>query len=77
MDGTTAIKAAVLDIATKDKAAVETATNSKAKPSAAVDNNAFDAIITVNTFVDKLRKKKTSWLALVDSGRPRWSPSLN
>ena len=77
MDGTTAIKAAVLDIATKDKAAVETATNSKAKPSAAVDNNAFDAIIELNTFVDNRRKTKAIWLALVDNGRPRWSPSLN
>lgn len=53
-----AIKAAVLDIATKDKAAFEKATDGKAKPWAEVDNKAFDAIIELNKFVDNLRRKK-------------------
>ena len=53
----TAIKTAVLSIATKDKAAFEKATDGKAKPWDAVDNKAFDPIIELNRFVDSLRRK--------------------
>lgn len=53
-----AITAAVLSIATKDKAAFEKATDGKAQPWAPADNKAFDAIIELNKFVDDLRKKK-------------------
>ena len=56
----TTIKSAVLDIASKDKAAFEKATDGKAKPWAPVDNKSFDAIIELNKFVDNLRKKKAS-----------------
>jgi phosphonate transport system substrate-binding protein len=52
-----AIKAAVLGVATKDKAAFEKATDGKAKPWEPIDNKAFDPIIELNRFVDNLRKK--------------------
>ena len=52
-----AIKTAVLGIATKDKAAFDKATDGKAKPWEPVDNKAYDAIIELNRFVDSLRKK--------------------
>jgi phosphonate transport system substrate-binding protein len=52
-----AIKTAVLDIATKDKAAFDKATDGKAKPWETVDNKAYDTIIELNKFVDALRKK--------------------
>ncbi len=54
----TAIRTAVLSIATKDPAAFKTATDGKAKPWEPVDNKAYDAIIELNKFVDQLRKKK-------------------
>ena len=49
---------AIINVATKDAAAFQKATDGKAKPWAPVDNKAFDPIIELNTFVDGLRKKK-------------------
>lgn len=55
-----AIRDAVLNIATKDKAAFDRATDGKARPWAAVDNKAFDVMIELNKFVDDLRRKRGS-----------------
>ncbi len=52
-----AIKTAVLDVAKKDPAAFEKATDGKSKPWESVENKAFDPIIELNKFVDALRKK--------------------
>lgn len=56
----TAIRTAVLDIATNDKAAFEKATDGKARPWEAVDNKAYDIMVELNKFVDDLRKKRGS-----------------
>ncbi|MFZ4807870.1 MAG: phosphonate ABC transporter substrate-binding protein [Hyphomicrobiaceae bacterium] len=52
-----AIKTAVLNVAKKDPAAFEKATDGKSKPWESVENKAFDPIIELNKFVDALRKK--------------------
>lgn len=54
-----AIQKAVLEIATKDKAAFDRITDGKARPWEAVDNKAYDTIIELNKFVDELRKKRS------------------
>jgi phosphonate transport system substrate-binding protein len=51
---------AILNIATRDKAAFEKATDGKAQPWAPVDNKAYDVMIELNKFVDQLRRKKAS-----------------
>ena len=53
-----AITDAILNIATRDAAAFEKATDGKAKPWAPVDNTAYDPIIQLNKFVDDLRRKR-------------------
>jgi phosphonate transport system substrate-binding protein len=53
----TAIKTAMLNVATKDPEAFKKATDGKAKPWEVVDNSAYDPIIKLITFVDGLRKK--------------------
>ncbi|TCR70402.1 phosphonate ABC transporter substrate-binding protein [Bosea sp. BK604] len=54
------IRDAVLNIATKDKAAFDKIYEGKQGPLVAVDNKAYDPIIELNKFVDELRKKKSS-----------------
>ena len=54
------IKDAVLNLATKDKAAFDKIYEGKQGPLVAVDNKAYDPIIELNKFVDDLRKKKSS-----------------
>lgn len=54
------IRDAVLNIATKDKAAFDKIYEGKQGPLVAVDNKAYDPIIELNKFVDDLRKKKSS-----------------
>ena len=54
------IKDAVLNLATKDKAAFDKIYEGKQGPLVAVDNKAYDPIIELNKFVDELRKKKSS-----------------
>jgi phosphonate transport system substrate-binding protein len=54
------IRDAVLNIATKDKAAFDKIYEGKQGPLVAVDNKAYDPIIELNKFVDELRKKKAS-----------------
>lgn len=54
------IRDAVLNIATKDKAAFDKIYEGKQGPLVAVDNKAYDPIIALNKFVDDLRKKKSS-----------------
>jgi phosphonate transport system substrate-binding protein len=54
-----AIQTAVLNVATKDKAAFDKITDGKARPWEAVESKAYDTIIELNKFVDELRKKKS------------------
>jgi phosphonate transport system substrate-binding protein len=54
------IRDAVLNLATKDKAAFDKIYEGKQGPLVAVDNKAYDPIIELNRFVDDLRKKKSS-----------------
>ncbi|WP_332681854.1 phosphonate ABC transporter substrate-binding protein [Bosea sp. (in: a-proteobacteria)] len=54
------IRDAVLNIASKDKAAFDKIYEGKQGPLVAVDNKAYDPIIELNKFVDELRKKKSS-----------------
>ena len=54
------IRDAVLNLATKDKAAFDKIYEGKQGPLVAVDNKAYDPIIELNKFVDELRKKKSS-----------------
>jgi phosphonate transport system substrate-binding protein len=54
------IRDAVLNLATKDKAAFDRIYEGKQGPLVAVDNKAYDPIIELNKFVDALRKKKSS-----------------
>lgn len=54
------IRDAVLNLATKDKAAFDKIYEGKQGPLVAVDNKAYDPIIDLNKFVDDLRKKKSS-----------------
>lgn len=54
------IKDAVLNLHTKDKAAFDKIYEGKQGPLQAVDNKAYDPIIELITFVDTLRKKKSS-----------------
>lgn len=54
------IRDAVLNLATKDKAAFDKIYEGKQGPLVAVDNKAYDPIIELITFVDSLRKKKSS-----------------
>jgi len=54
------IRDAVLNLATKDKAAFDKIYEGKQGPLVAVDNKAYDPIIELNKFVDDLRKKKSS-----------------
>lgn len=56
----TKIRAAVLNLATKDKAAFDKIYEGKQGPLVAVDNAAYDPIVDLNKFVDELRKKKSS-----------------
>lgn len=56
----TKIRNAVLNLATKDKAAFDKIYEGKQGPLVAVDNKAYDPIIELNKFVDALRKKKSS-----------------
>lgn len=56
----TKIRDAVLNLATKDKAAFEKITDGKAGPYVATDNAAYDPIVELNKFVDNLRRKKSS-----------------
>lgn len=55
-----AIATSVLSFAAKDPDGFKRVTDGKAKPYAATDNKAYDAIIELNKFVDDLRKKKAS-----------------
>ena len=54
------IRDAVLNLATKDKAAFDKIYEGKQGPLVAVDNKAYDPIVELNKFVDELRKKKSS-----------------
>lgn len=54
------IRDAVLNLASKDKAAFDKIYEGKQGPLVAVDNKAYDPIIELNKFVDALRKKKSS-----------------
>lgn len=54
------IRDAVLNLATKDKAAFDKIYEGKQGPLVAVDNKAYEPIIELNKFVDALRKKKSS-----------------
>ena len=54
------IRDAVLNLASKDKAAFDKIYEGKQGPLVAVDNKAYDPIIELNKFVDDLRKKKSS-----------------
>jgi phosphonate transport system substrate-binding protein len=54
------IRDAVLNLATKDKAAFDKIYEGKQGPLVAVDNKAYAPIIELNKFVDALRKKKSS-----------------
>lgn len=54
------IRDAVLNLATKDKAAFDKIYEGKQGPLVAVGNEAYDPIIELNKFVDELRKKKSS-----------------
>jgi phosphonate transport system substrate-binding protein len=56
----TAIRTAVLNIQTKDKAAFDKIYNGKQGPMVPVTNDAYKPIIELNKFVDALRKKKSS-----------------
>ncbi|MDX3806644.1 phosphonate ABC transporter substrate-binding protein [Bosea thiooxidans] len=54
------IRDAVLNLATQDKAAFDKIYEGKQGPLVAVDNKAYDPIVELITFVDTLRKKKSS-----------------
>jgi phosphonate transport system substrate-binding protein len=56
----TAIRTAVLNIQTKDKAAFDKIYDGKQGPMVPVTNDAYKPIIELNKFVDALRKKKSS-----------------
>jgi phosphonate transport system substrate-binding protein len=56
----TAIRDAVLNLHTNDKAAFDRIYDGKQGPLQAVDNKAYDPIIELNKFVDDLRRKKAS-----------------
>lgn len=56
----TAIKSAVLNLATKDKAAFDKIYEGKAQPLTETNNAAYDPIIKLVKFVDDLKKKKPS-----------------
>ncbi|WP_376985479.1 phosphonate ABC transporter substrate-binding protein [Bosea sp. R86505] len=56
----TAIRTAVLNIQTKDKAAFDKIYNGKQGPMVPVTNDAYKPIIELNKFVDELRRKKAS-----------------
>ena len=55
-----AIKGAVLEIASKDKAAFDKIYEGKSRPLEATDNAAYDPVIKLIKFVDNLKKKKAS-----------------
>lgn len=54
------IRDAVINLASKDKAAFDKIYEGKQGPLVAVDNKAYEPIIELNKFVDALRKKKSS-----------------
>ncbi len=56
----TAIRTAVLNIQTKDKAAFDKIYDGKQGPMVPVTNDAYKPIIELNKFVDELRRKKAS-----------------
>jgi phosphonate transport system substrate-binding protein len=56
----TAIRTAVLNIQTKDKAAFDKIYDGKQGPMVPVTNDAYKPIIELNKFVDDLRRKKAS-----------------
>ncbi len=53
-----AIASAILNLATRDEAAFQKATDGKAKPWAPVDNKAFEPVLQLNKFIDNLRRKR-------------------
>ena len=53
-----AIKKAVLEVHSKDKAAFDKIYEGKQLPFAEVDHKAYEPIIDMTKFVDELRKKK-------------------
>jgi phosphonate transport system substrate-binding protein len=55
-----AIKKAVLEMPTKDKAAFDTIYEGKQGPWQETDHKAYEPVMELNTFVDNLRKKKAS-----------------
>jgi phosphonate transport system substrate-binding protein len=55
-----AIKKAVLDVATKDKAAFDKIYEGKQLPFEPIDHKAYEPVIEMVKFVDELRKKKKS-----------------
>ena len=55
----TAIKKAVLEIATKDKAAFDKIYEGKQQPFAEVDHKAYEPVVDLIKFVDSLRKQKS------------------
>ncbi|MDX2204303.1 MAG: phosphonate ABC transporter substrate-binding protein [Hyphomicrobiaceae bacterium] len=55
-----AIKGAVLNIATRDKAAFDKIYEGKARPLEETSNTAYEPIVKLNKFVDDLKKKKAS-----------------
>lgn len=55
-----AIKGAVLNIATKDKAAFDKIYEGKAQPLVETNNAAYDPVVKLVKFVDNLKKKKPS-----------------
>lgn len=56
-DMKTAIRTAVLNVATKDKAAFDKIYEGKARPLEAVDNKSYEPVIELIKFVDTLKKK--------------------
>jgi phosphonate transport system substrate-binding protein len=55
-----AIKKAVLEMPTKDKAAFDTIYEGKQSPWQETDHKAYEPVMELNKFVDELRKKKAS-----------------
>lgn len=55
-----AIRTAVLNVATKDKAAFDKVYEGKSKPLEATSNSAYEPVIKLIKFVDDLKKKKSS-----------------
>jgi phosphonate transport system substrate-binding protein len=53
------IKSAVLELATKDKAAFDKIYEGKQRPFEAVDHKAYEPVVELIKFVDSLRKAKT------------------